>query len=62
MSYEPEPGTLLYTAASRAKHELRSVCDMDIDACNRTLVLMGEKINRRPDKKLANVLEASLVK
>lgn len=62
MSYEPEPGTLFYTAASRAKHELRIVCDMDIDACNRTLVLMGEKINRRPDKKLANVLEASLVK
>ena len=62
MSYEPEPGTLFYTAASRAKHELRIVCDMDADACNQTLVLMGEKTNRRPDKKLANVLGASLVK
>lgn len=62
MSYEPEPGTLFYTAASRAKHELRIVCDMDAEACNQTLVLMGEKTNRRPDKKLANVLGASLVK
>lgn len=62
MSYEPEPGTLFYTAASRAKHELRIVCDMDADACNKTLVLMGEKTNRRPDKKLANVLGATLVK
>lgn len=62
ISYEPEPGTLFYTAASRAKHELRIVCDMDSDACNRTLVLMGEKTNKRPDKKLANVLGASLVR
>lgn len=62
VSYEPEPGTLFYTAASRAKHELRIVCDMDSDACNRTLVLMGEKTNKRPDKKLANVLGASLVR
>ena len=62
MSYEPEPGTLFYTAASRAKHELRIVCDMDTDACNKTLVLMGEKTNRRPDKKLANALGATLVK
>lgn len=60
ISYEPEPGTLFYTAASRAKHELRIVCDMDADACNQTLVLMGEKTNKRPDKKLANVLGASL--
>ena len=62
ISYEPEPGTLFYTAASRAKHELRIVCDMDADACNETLVLMGEKTNKRPDKKLANVLGASLIK
>lgn len=62
ISYEPEPGTLFYTAASRAKHELRIVCDMDADACNETLMLMGEKTNKRPDKKLANVLGASLVR
>lgn len=62
ISYEPEPGTLFYTAASRAKHELRIVCDMDADACNETLVLMGEKTNKRPDKKLANVLGASLIR
>lgn len=60
--YEPEPGILFYTAASRAKHELRIVCDMDSDACNQALVLMGEKTNKRPDKKLANVLGASLIR
>ena len=61
-SYQPEPGTLFYTAASRAKHELRIVCDMDVDACSRTLALMDEKAGRHPDKKLANVLGASLVR
>lgn len=62
VSHEPEPGVLFYTAASRAKHELRIVCDMDTDTCNQALVLMGEKTHKRPDKKLANVLGASLVK
>ena len=62
INYEPDPGTLFYTAASRAKHELRIVCNMDADACNQTLVLMGEKANKRPEKKLANVLGASLVR
>ena len=61
VDYEPNPGTLFYTAASRAKHELRIVCNMDGEACNQTLVLMGEKTNRRPEKKLANVLGVSLV-
>ena len=61
MSYKPEPGTLFYTAASRARHELRIVCDMDEDACNQVLLAMGEKANRRPGKKLANVLGAVLV-
>lgn len=61
VSYKPEPGTLFYTAASRARHELRIVCDMDEDACNQVLVAMGEKKNRRPAKKLANVLGAVLV-
>ena len=62
ISYEPEPGILFYTAASRAKHELRIVCNMDSDACNEALVLMGEKTNKRSDKKLANVLGASLIR
>ena len=62
INYEPDPGTLFYTAASRAKHELRIVCNMDTDACNQTLVLMGERANKRPEKKLANVLGASLVR
>lgn len=61
MSYMPEPGTLFYTAASRARHELRIVCDMNEDACNHALVTMGVKANRRPAKKLANVLGAVLV-
>ena len=62
MDYQPDPGTLFYTAASRAKHELRIVCSMDADECNKTLELMGEKANKRPEKKLANVLQASLVR
>lgn len=61
-NYEPNPGILFYTAASRAKHELRIVCDMDTDACNQTLVLMNERTHKRPEKKLANVLGASLVR
>ena len=62
VNYEPDPGTLFYTAASRAKHELRIACNMDADACNQTLALMGEEANRRPEKKLANILGASLVR
>lgn len=50
LSYEPDPGILFYTAASRAKHELRIVCNMDENACNQTLVLMGERTNRRPKR------------
>ncbi len=34
---------------------------MNEDACNHALVAMGEKANRRPAKKLANVLGAVLV-
>lgn len=62
INYQPDPGALFYTAASRAKYELRIVCDMDAEACNETLRLMGEKENKRPDKKLANVLKASLIR
>lgn len=62
MDYQPDPGTLFYTAASRAKHELRIVCNMDTEAYNETLALMGEKTNKRPEKKLANVLRTSLIR
>lgn len=60
--YEPDPGTVFYTGASRAKHELRIVCDMDEDGCARALELMGVHVTRRPEKKFANVLGATLVR
>lgn len=60
--YDPDPGTVFYTGASRAKHELRIVCDMDEGGCARVLEYMGANATRRPEKKLANVLGATLVR
>ena len=61
IDFEPEPGMPYYTAASRARHELRIVCSMDDGGCADTLVLMGQQPTKSPAKKLATVLNAKLV-
>lgn len=58
--YEPEKGTVFYTGASRAKHELRIVGDMDEDGVIRLLENMDTNPTRRPEKKLASELGATL--
>ena len=58
--YDPERGTIYYTGASRAKHELCIVGDMDEEGCRRLLELMDVGPTRRPERKLANELGATL--
>lgn len=60
--YEPERGTIFYTGASRAKHELRIVGDMGEEGCRRLLENMGVEPTRRPERKLANELGATLTR
>lgn len=54
--YDPPPGLLFYTGASRAKHELRVVCDMDEDGCRRLLGRLGVGAGRKPVSRLAKHL------
>ena len=54
--YDPPPGLLFYTGASRAKHELRVVCDMDEDGCKKLLGRLGVNAGRKPVSRLAKHL------
>lgn len=56
--YDPAPGLLFYTGASRAKHELRIVCDMDEVGAIRVLEQLGIEGKRKPVSKLAKALNA----
>ena len=60
--YDPFPGLMFYTGASRAKHELRIVCDMSGQECAQTLRLIdpscGSKTPNKPVSKLAKRLYA----
>lgn len=60
--YDPERGTIFYTGASRAKHELCIVGDMDEEGCCRLLERMGVEPTKRPERKLANELGATLTR
>lgn len=42
------PGLLFYTGASRAKQELRIVCNMGEDDFEETMAAMGIRARRRP--------------
>ena len=57
-AYDPEPGLVFYTGASRAKHELRIVCDMGERGCLATLALLGIDGKRKPVSRLAKQLGA----
>lgn len=59
--YNPSPGLVFYTGASRAKHELRIVCDMDNEAAERVLQAFGIESKRKPTSRLAKRLNANLV-
>lgn len=59
--YEPDPGILFYTAASRAKHELRVIADMNEESCKRALEYMGIQATRRPKLKFKNTLNLELI-
>ena len=54
--YEPPPGLLFYTGASRARHELRIVCSMNADACRALLLSFGIEAGRKPVTRLAKYL------
>ena len=54
--YDPPPGLLFYTGASRAKHELRVVCDMDDDSCRSLLDSFGISAGRKPISRFAKHL------
>ena len=60
--YDPSPGLLFYTAASRAKHELRIIGDMNAENCSEALASMNEEPAKQPEEKLAEVLGATLAK
>lgn len=49
-------GLLFYTGASRAKHELRVVCDMDEDGCGKLLGRLGINAGRKPVSRFAKYL------
>lgn len=59
--YDPDPGVVFYTAASRAKHELRIMACMDEESCKRALEYMGISPTRRPKLKFKNVLNLELI-
>ena len=50
------PGLLFYTGTSRAKYELRVVCDMDDDGCRRLLGRLGVSAGRKPVSRLVKHL------
>ena len=54
--FDPKPGLLFYTGASRAKYELRVVCDMDEEECQRLLVRLGGTGGKKPATKLSKRL------
>ena len=57
-AYDPEPGLVFYTGASRAKHELRIVCDMGESGCLEALSLLGVDGKRKSVSRLAKQLGA----
>lgn len=56
--YATKPGLLFYTAASRARHELAIVCDMDERECRDLLEFLGGVAKRKPVRDLARRLGA----
>ena len=57
-AYGAKPGLLFYTAASRAKHELRIVCDMDEDDFQEAAEIMNIPSRRNALKSFARRINA----
>ena len=57
-AYDPDPGLVFYTGSSRAKHELRIVCDMGERGCLAALSLLGVTAKKKPISRLAKQLGA----
>ena len=53
-------GLLFYTGASRAKHELSIICDMDESECIQVLEAFGINARRRPYRELSKRLNSVL--
>lgn len=58
LPFQPDPGLLFYTGASRAKYELRIAAQMEDDACVRVLEALGVEGRRKPVARLAKQLNA----
>lgn len=58
LPFQPDPGLLFYTGASRAKYELRIAAQMDDDGCSRVLEALGVEGRRKPVARLAKQLNA----
>lgn len=58
LAYDPDPGLVFYTGSSRAKHELRIVCDMGESGCLAALSLLGVTAKKKPISRLAKQLGA----
>lgn len=56
--YKAKPGLLFYTAASRAKHELRIICDMDKNDFDDAAEAMGISSKRNTVKSFSRRLNA----
>lgn len=56
--FDTSDGLMFYVGASRAKHELRIVCDMDEDQCEEVLEALNVTARRRPFRELARRLKA----
>lgn len=56
LPYDAKNGLIFYTGASRAKHELRVIVDIDEDGCQKILDKLGERARRRPFQTLARKL------
>lgn len=57
-AYDAKNGLLFYTGASRAKHELRIVADIDESQCQTILERLDENARRRPLRTLGRRLNA----
>lgn len=58
LPYQPDPGLLFYTGASRAKFELRIAAELDETGCARVLDALGVDARRKPIARLAKHLNA----
>lgn len=56
--YKAKPGLLFYTGASRAKHELRLVCDMESDDFLEAIEAMGIASKKNPTKSFLRQINA----